>query len=484
MKKIYIVYPKSIGTIAPEIYGHFTEQLGGVFYDGLWVGKDSEVENIKGFRKFVIDKLKAINAPVIRWPGGCFAETYDWRDGIGKERPVRRNWWTPNDGRYENNAVGTHEFMDFCEAVGAKAYFAANLTSSTPLHICRWMDYCLSNENTTSLAAERKINGRADPFNIPYWGVGNENWGGGGNMSPAHYGNEYRRYATLMENTDNTAVLIACGPNGSDYKWSEEFCGTIVNSGVKINGLAMHYYCGSAGDALNFNKDEWYRMLAQANKMEEILLRHWHILQGFGMDNRVKLAIDEWGCWHPEGSGPSKGYNLFEQQSTVRDAVVTALTLNIFNNNCEKIMMANVAQLVNNLHCLFFASGGDSIVTPTYHVFDMFKEHQGGSAIQTAVTGNDEFNCSVSVSASRKNGYTTVTLANLSAETDMEISLESVGVNLQNTADMTVLYNEDMHAHNTFEHPDTVKPFTCAADISKPFIIPKTAVVSLKCKEC
>ena len=175
MKKVYLMYPQKKGTIAPEIYGHFTEHIGGVIYDGIWVGKDSDIPNIKGFRKEIIDKLRAINAPVIRWPGGCFAETYDWRDGIGKERPARINWWRNHDDRYESNEVGTHEFMDFCEAVGAKAYFAANLTSVQPLHIRDWMDYCMSPKGATTLALEREKNGHPEPFDIPYWGVGNEN---------------------------------------------------------------------------------------------------------------------------------------------------------------------------------------------------------------------------------------------------------------------------------------------------------------------
>jgi len=188
------------GTIAPEIYGHFTEHIGGVIYDGIWVDKDSKIPNIKGFRKEIIEKLRAINAPVIRWPGGSYADAYDWRDGIGDNRPVRISWWTRHDGKYEPNTVGTHEFMDFCEAVGADAYFAANLTSATPLQIREWMDYCTSPQGTTTLAKEREKNGHSEPFNISYWGVGNENWGSGGNMTPEYYTNEYRKFSTIMHN--------------------------------------------------------------------------------------------------------------------------------------------------------------------------------------------------------------------------------------------------------------------------------------------
>ena len=209
MKKVYLMYPQKKGTIAPEIYGHFTEHIGGVIYDGIWVGKDSSIPNINGFRKEIIEKLKAIKAPVIRWPGGCFAEGYDWRDGIGEKRPERINWWRNRDNKYESNEVGTHEFAEFCEAVGADAYFAANLTTVTPLHIRNWIDYCLSPRGTTALALEREKNGHPEPFNIPYWGVGNENWGEGGNMTPGFYSNEYRRYSMVMKNAGPQAQYFS-----------------------------------------------------------------------------------------------------------------------------------------------------------------------------------------------------------------------------------------------------------------------------------
>lgn len=480
MKKIYLMYPKEKSVIAPEIYGHFTEHIGGVFYDGLWVGKNSDIPNVKGFRKEIIDKLSAIKAPVIRWPGGCFAETYDWRDGIGENRPTRINWWTNWDKRFEPNEVGTHEFMDFCEAVGAKAYFAANLTCVPPLHIRNWMDYCLSEKGTTSLALEREKNGHPEPFNIPFWGVGNENWGGGGNMNPEFYGNEFRRFSAIMSNAFSNTELFACGENASDFAWTDGFMRTIVNSERHINGFAMHYYCGNAGDPVNFTEEEWYKQLSQAADMEKIIMRNWSIICGHGMQDSAKLVIDEWGCWHPDGSGPSKGYNLFEQQSTMRDAAVTALTLNIFNNHCDKIRMANVAQLVNNLHCLFLAGGEHCIETPTYYVFDMFKEHQGANAIETFVTDNDDFASSVSVSASVKDGKTLLTVANLSCTEDTEISLESIGKDIPDHAEATLLYADDMHAHNTFEAPDTVTSSQIAVDPTKPFIIPKAGIVAIR----
>ena len=480
MKKVYLMYPRKRGTIAPEIYGHFTEHIGGVIYDGIWVGRNSEIPNIKGFRKYIIEKLKAIKAPVIRWPGGCFAEMYDWRDGIGQERTTRINWWNYADRRYETNEVGTHEFMDFCEAVGAKAYFAANLTAVTPLHNRNWIDYCLSPRGSTTLALEREKNGHPEPFHIPFWGVGNENWGGGGRMIPEYYANEYRRFSTVMENSAPRAQYFVCGSNAMDFNWTHKIAENMDDPRIQVDGYAMHYYCDSAGDPLKFSADEWTKQLSQAAKMEDIIVRNWNIICGHGQQDRLKLVIDEWGCWHPEGSGPSHGANLYEQQSTMRDAMVTALTLNIFNNHCEKIKMANVAQLVNNLHALFLSSGEHCITTPTYHVFDMYKEHQGAQAIEAIVTENEKFDNSVTVSASVKDNQTLITIGNLCCTQEQELVLESVGAGLPVTAKAALLYHEDMHAHNTFEEPEKVIPIEVELDLTKAITIPKASVLAIR----
>lgn len=480
MKKIYLMFPRKKGRIAPEIYGHFAEHIGGVIYDGIWVGKESKIPNIRGFRKEIIDKLKAIKAPVIRWPGGCYAEVYDWRDGIGEERPQRINWWTVHDGRYESNEVGTHEFMDFCEMVGADAYFAANLTSVTPLHARNWMDYCLSPKGTTSLAIEREKNGHPEPFRIPYWGVGNENWGGGGNMTPDFYANEFRRFSALMDNAFQDTELYACGSNGADYAWTDGLMRNIRNSEKHMNGFAMHYYCGKAGDPVAFTEEEWTQQLKQARDIENIINRNWHIICGYGMEEGAKLVIDEWGCWHSSGSGPSKGANLFEQQSTMRDAMVAALTLNIFNKHCDKIRMANVAQLVNNLHALFLAGGEHCITTPTYHVFDMYKEHQGAEAIEVTVTENEKFESSVTVSASVKDHKTLITIGNLSCRDNAEFVLEGVGMAIPETAEAVLLHHDDMHAHNTFASPENVVPKKIEVNLSRPITLPKAGILAIR----
>lgn len=490
MKDLYLMFPQAGGTILPELYGHFTEHIGGVIYDGIWVGRDSEVENVHGFRREMIDRLAELNPPVIRWPGGCFAETYDWRDGIGKKRPVRPNWWTRWDGRYESNQVGTHEFVDFCELLGAKPYFAANITSTTPQHIRDWMDYCTSPQGTTSLAAERAENGHPQPFVIPFWGIGNENWGGGGNMDPAMYAREYRKYSALADNLPGEKKLIACGPNAADYHWTRRFMETIADSEKHIQGFSLHYYCGSAGDPTSFSRDQWYQQLEQALRMEEILQRHHSIIRGYGLEKQIRLVIDEWGCWHPDGSGPSRGGNLFEQQSTMRDAMVSAVTLNIFNRHCEKLLMANVAQLVNNLHALFLSAGKHCIVTPTYHVFRMYREHQGAQMVPVAFqqekvefcnqAGKTDTLEALSVSASHRDGHVTLTLANLSPERPAELVLRPVGCGLSEEAQAIVLSCEDCHGHNTFEEPCRVKPETVTVRTGEKLVVPPAGIVSLR----
>ena len=488
LKKIYLMYPKKKGTVAPEIYGHFAEHIGGVIYDGRWVGKDSDITNIKGFRKEIIDKLKNIKAPGIRWPGGCYAEIYDWRDGIGEERPTRINFWNFYDEKNEPNEVGTHEFMDFCEAVGAKPYFAANMSTTTPLHIRNWMDYCMSPKGSTTLAKEREKNGHPEPFDIPFWGIGNENWGCGGNMNPDYYANEYRKYATTMHYTfrnkhlakENPMEFYACGEDAFDFNWTDGVMRNLKDSLKLVNGFCMHYYCNIFESPYDYTDKQWDEMMEKASKMEDIIKRNWNIICAYGMEEQAKLIVDEWGCWYPGGYGPSKGANLFEQQSTIRDAVVTALTLNIFNNNCDKVRMANVAQVANCIHSLFLASEDKCITTPIYHVFDMYKEHQGADAIETFVTDNTERASSVSVSASVKNGKTLVTVANLSCKEDFEISLEAIGTEKEQNAKATLLSSDNLLKCNTFEEPDAVVPRSFEVDISKHFTIPKASVLSVE----
>jgi len=506
MYKLHIHGDDVIAKVEPEVYGHFTEHIGGVFYDGIWVGEDSKIPNIRGLRLELIEKMRQINAPLIRWPGGCFAETYDWRDGIGprEKRPTRINWWKNWDGRYERNEVGTHEFVDFCRLCGAEPYFAANITSTTPLDIRDWIDYCNSPAGTTSLARLREENGSREPFNIKYWGVGNETWGGGGNMTGEMYAHEYRKYAVIMDNTCRGLELICSGANHADWHWPNDVLRIVEPSERHMSGLSLHFYCGSAGHPLHFSEEEWYRQLRQALDIERAINRNWGFVVGYGMERHARLVVDEWGCWHQGGTGPSseidrwgyepapnnqhKAENLFEQQSTMRDAVVAAATLNIFNNNAEKIKMATVAQLVNNLHCLFLTGGENFICTPTFHVFDMMKHHQGANALRVSgEKGNiarERYSIpSVSVSATEKDGEVTITLANLSVTESAEIELSPSAMAFADTAEITVLTSSDPHDCNTYDDPKKVKAVTNTAAFDGKVTVPAYSVVTIRVKK-
>ena len=492
MKSVTVCLNHSRGVIAPEIYGHFCEHLGGVFYDGLWVGPDSPIENIHGFRKALVDSFRKICPPVLRWPGGCFAETYDWRDGIGprEKRPRRLNWWYNNDGRVESNQVGTHEFIDLCRLVGAQPYFAANMTSVTPLHIRDWMEYCNMPAHETTLADERAQNGDEQPFGVRYWGIGNENWCGGGNMTAEMCARESMRCATVCRSVPGQKALVACGANGHDVAWTREMMRTMHAKGCMPEALSVHYYCGTAGTPQEFTEAEWYELLRKADFMRRIVDDHRAAMDEFDPERRVSLFVDEWGCWHQEGTGPSKGKNLFEQQSNLRDAVVAALTLNLFNNCCDVVGMSNVAQLCNNLHTLYLASGEHFLETPTYFVYDLFKAHQGARQLETLVdcgcAGPDDGEaplCQVSASASQaQDGSVTLTLANLSVTDSADVRLDALGGALTGTAEISTLCAADPHTCNTFENPHAVRPVR----ESRPFAsgdtirLPAASVVSVR----
>lgn len=473
MNRITLDFSSSKGIIAPELYGHFSEHIGGVFYDGLWVGEDSKVENINGFRKSLVESFKKIAPPVLRWPGGCFSETYDWRDGIGprEQRPTRVNWWYYCDGRLESNQVGTHEFMNLCRLIGAQPYVAANMTSVDPLHIRNWMEYCNFPAGTTTLAKEREANGDKEPFNVRYWGIGNENWGGGGQMTPEHCADEFIRFTTICRPLTPLGMkYIICGANGHDLTWTRRLLGRWKSRPwheVPVWGMSVHYYTNafSGHDDLNFSsEEEWYDELFRAAFMRRIVDDHRFVMDEFDPERKMKLVVDEWGNWHKDGSGPSKGYNLFEQQSNMRDAVVAAVTLNIFNNRCDVVGMANVAQLCNNLHSLYLAGGENFVETPNYYVFDMFKGHQGGQQVRTCVTsaqkekkGYDALDL-LSASASVKDGVLTLTMANLDLTKDASVLVSSLNGELKGRGTLRILCHEDPTTCNTFEDPYAVVP--------------------------
>ncbi len=472
MEKITVDFSHSKGVIDRKLYGHFSEHIGGVFYDGLWVGEDSKVENIRGFRKSLVESFKKIAPPVLRWPGGCFAETYDWRDGIGPRegRPTRLNWWYYCDRRLESNQVGLHEFIDLCRMVGAEPYIAANMTSTTPLHIRDWIEYANMPAGTTTLAREREQNGSAEPFGVKYWGIGNENWGGGGQMSPEMCAREFVRYTTIFRSLgmpDNRYIM--CGANGLSFDWTRRLMREWASRPWQETptwGVSLHYYTdwGHGHDDLNFDEEQWYDELFRADRMRQVVDGHREIMDECDPERKLKLVVDEWGNWHKDGTGPSKGYNLFEQQSNMRDAIVAAMTLNIFNNRCDVVGMANVAQLCNNLHSLYLAGGDQFVETPNYYVFSMFKGHQDAKHVAATVDAKTMEHakydplCTLSASASVKNGKLTLTVANLDLTASKSVRLETLNGRIGNTVRVTTLRADDPQTCNTFENPYAVVP--------------------------
>ncbi|MCI8417492.1 MAG: alpha-N-arabinofuranosidase [Lachnospiraceae bacterium] len=478
MATLWIDLTTEIGRIHPNIYGHFAEHLGGVIYDGLWVGETSLVPHIHGFRKELVEKLRAIHPPVIRWPGGCFAETYDWRDGIGPrdKRPETVNWWYNDDGRTESNQVGTHEMVDFCRLVGAEPYFALNATSKTPLEGRNWVEYCNMPKGATTLARLREEHGSPEPFSVKYWGLGNENWGGGGAMTPEDYCEKYRTYGILCKSVYPEGRYIACGANDSIPGWTEEFFETYnrmytENRRPPMYGYSLHYYVpnfGELGNEKSFTEDQWYETLRRARGIEPFVVQQAAMLDAKAPGNNLALIVDEWGLWH-RGPGHLETGDLFEQESTMREALVAGITLNIFNNHCDRVKMANVAQLVNCIQSLFLAHGDQLVLTTTYHVFAMFQRHQGATAYESRTTGEkisytfqgeEQKIEHMFASASGKEGSLCITLVNTSLQEDAELSLEVFGGQVGQTATVTVLRASEENRGNSFEEPEAVMPVT------------------------
>ncbi|MFH5183468.1 alpha-N-arabinofuranosidase [Paenibacillus sp. TAB 01] len=503
MIQIGIRLDEEIGRIHPHIYGHFVEHLGGVVYDGIWVGEDSDIPNIKGFRQELVEKLKEIQPAVIRWPGGCFAETYDWRDGIGprEQRPVTVNWWYMNDGKIESNQVGSHEFVEFCRLVSAEPYFAVNATTTTVLEARNWIEYCNMEQGMTTLALKREKNGSPEPFNVKYWGLGNENWGGGGCMTPEDYCHIYRKYAIISKSVGPELQFIACGPYEGIPEWTEKFWAKYkemytVGRIAPMYGYSLHYYVtntGAMGSELEYTGPQWYEMMRVGLDIEPFLQSQYAMLQAALPAHPVGLVVDEWGVWHQlYGKHPQPGKYLYEQAGTMREAVLAALTLNIFNRHCDKVVMANVAQLVNCIHSLFLAKGSACVATTSYYVFDMYKVHQNAASLQTEVEGKhitytiegESYEIpAISCSASVKDDVLAVTLANLSVEDDQDVLIHLYAGQYTGTGTMHVLSSPSPKDGNSFEEPYKVTPVEQAiapAGSELTVTVPKASVVLLK----
>jgi alpha-L-arabinofuranosidase len=483
---INVLLNESIGTIRPALYGQFAEHLGGVIYDGIWVGTDSKVPNIGGIRKAIVEHVRRLGPIAIRWPGGCFADAYHWRDGIGPrdKRPRRFARWREDT---EPNQFGTHEFARFCRLCGVEPYFAANVGTGTAEEYQQWVEYCNAPAGRTSLADERVANGDRNPLGVRYWGVGNESWGCGGKFTPEDYCTQYRKFTEWVPDYGVHPYLIASGPNGNDLNWTRRFFQKWKDyARAPLHGWAAHYYCGTTGHALKFSHDQWYEMLEKANRMERLITDQWGAMAEFDPGHRVKLIIDEWGCWHPPGTEINRRH-LLEQQCCLRDALCAGLTLDTFNRHADKIDMANVAQLVNNLHTLFLADGDKFVATPNFYVFEMYKPHQKAKAVRLDVQSpNLSFQAGsgrkeifrVAGSASRSGPNLTLTLVHSHASEPAAVSLRLGGATAVSVG-QTVLTHETLNAHNTFDKPHELVPKSSTTSLTGSSFVHQLAPASV-----
>jgi len=451
--------------ISKDIYGHFSEHLGACIYGGIWVGEDSKIPNTDGIRNDVINALRDIKIPNLRWPGGCFADTYHWKDGIGpKEKRasiVNTNW----GGVTEDNSFGTHEFMKLTELIGCEAYINGNVGTGTPREMAEWIEY-LTSDAESPMTILRKQNGRKDPWKVKYFAIGNENWGCGGNMTAEFYANVMKQYSTYLGNySGNQLYKVACGPYGADVKWTETLMKEGWTRGM-FQGMSIHYYTwvdgwSYRGSATKFNEREWFETFRLNLEIGNIIKGHKAIMDRYDPDKTKGLVVDEWGNWYNVEPGTNE--NFLYQQNSLRDAITAAIHLNIFNLNADRVKVANLAQMVNVLQSVILTNGDKMILTPTYHVFRMFKVHQEAQLLNIDIkcedyAFSDKKIPAISASASiDKEGKIHISLANLNPKKDITITCPVVGDNYSKVTG-EVLTASEMNAFNSFENPEAVKP--------------------------
>ena len=496
MVTIQIDETKPLGIIAPEIYGHFSEHLGRCIYEGIFVKPDSDIPNVNGMRTDVVEALREIRVPVLRWPGGCFADEYHWRDGVGFRASRRKIVNTHWGGIVEDNSFGTHEFFELCRQLGCKAYINGNVGSGTVREMSEWIEY-MTFDGHSSMAQLRETNGRKEPWRVDYFGVGNENWGCGGNMTPEYYGNLYRQYQTYVRRYSRSAPIqkICCGPNADQVEWTEkvlETCFAFPHSKDAhgfMDGLSLHYYVHpggweNKGSATEFTEAEWYTTLEKALYMEDLIRLHGSVLNQYDPEKKIGLIVDEWGAWYDEEPGTIPGF--LYQQNTMRDALIAAVTLNIFNGHCDRVKMACIAQTVNVLQAVLLTEGPQMVKTPTWYVFHMYRDHQGARALPVKVEGagtvGGRRQSGVQASASRmENGEITVTAANLSMTKGQQVCV-TLGGRKPERAFGTLLAGE-AHAHNTFDEPETVREIALPIMLTESgpvFTLPSCGVAAVR----
>ena len=467
--KMTIDQTNRISKINKEIYGHFAEHLGRCIYGGIYVGEDSPIPNTRGIRNDVVEALKAIKLPVLRWPGGCFADTYHWQDGIGpkenRKKIVNIHW----GGVTEDNSFGTHEFLDFCEQVGCEAYVAVNVGSGSVKEAAEWLEY-MTSANESPMTELRKKNGREKPWKVKYVGIGNENWGCGGEMNADYYSNVYKQFHCFVRGAEQQ---IACGPNSNDANWTDTL---MKNVGPwQMQGLSLHHYTVPTnqwhhkGDSVNFDEKEYYNTLSHTWFMERILKDQEGVMQRYDNDHRIGLVVDEWGIWTDVIEGTNPGF--LYQQNTMRDAILASINLNLFNQHSARVKMANIAQMVNVLQAVILTEGEKMIKTPTYHVFDMYKDHMEAELVYSHCENKElmpqpehrhpgqqvdhlpAISQSVSVDGE---GKMHITISNASLDEDFEIDclIPRAEYKTVSAKILTGKYN----ALNTFDDPDAVAP--------------------------
>lgn len=441
--------------ISKYIYGHFAEHLGRCIYEGIYAGEDSSIPNVNGMRTDVVEALKNIKIPVLRWPGGCFADEYHWKDGIGpkenRKKIVNTNW----GGVTENNHFGTHEYFELLRQLGCDAYINGNVGSGTVQEMQEWIEY-MTMDGESPMANLRRKNGHDAPWKVKFFGVGNESWGCGGNMRPDYYADEYRRYQTFVRQYGKDKIYkIACGPNIDDYNWMDR---VMAIAAPFMDGISLHHYALTGawedkGPALDFEESQWWSLLKSAKKMDELITKHSTIMDKYDPDKRVSLIVDEWGSWLAVEPGTNPGF--LYQQNTIRDAMVAALTLNIFHKHADRIHMANIAQTVNVLQAMILTEGDKMVKTLSYHVFDLYKVHQDADLV--ASYGDESETLSYTVS--KKDGVISISVCNYSlTETQ---TLDVAGEFGDTIAEARYITADKVDAHNDFEHPEniTIKDF-------------------------
>ena len=487
MHYLFIEPNQKKSRIEKELYGNFSEHLGRCIYGGVYVGENSEIPNENGMRKDVVEALREMKLPVLRWPGGCFADEYHWKDGIGEKSGRKKMINTHWGGVTEDNSFGTHEFFELCRQIGCEPYVNGNVGSGSVQEMSEWIEYMTFN-GLSPMAELREKNGRKEPWDLKYFCVGNENWGCGGNMRPEFYADQYRRYETYCRNYgDNKLFKIACGPNAADYEWTEVL---MKRAKDYMNGLSLHYYTvlgdwAHKGSATEFTEDDWYGTLYKTLAMETIISTHDGIMNRYDPEHKVALVVDEWGTWFDVEPGTNPGF--LYQQNTMRDALVAGINLNIFNQHSDRVKMANIAQLANVLQSVVLTEGSKMVKTPTYYVFKMFARHQGAdllaSVMDNCMIGPDGCKVpDVTHSASMaEDGKVFVTLNNLSLSEDSEIRIALGGRDIAD-AEGTVL-TADYNAYNTFEEPDRVKEASfrnyTLKDGALTLTMPKASVLAL-----